>query len=70
MVLVILAVIIAAGYLAGVVVGLVLAVVLFAFSYGRVELVREVAFGDDLPQQRRPPGRPNARRCAGSRTAS
>ena len=45
-VLVILAVIIGRGYLDGVVVGLVLAVVLFAVSYGRVELVREVAFGD------------------------
>ena len=44
-VLVILAVIIARGYLAGVVIGLVLAVVLFAINYGRVELVREVAFG-------------------------
>ena len=44
-VLVILAAIIARGYLAGIVVGLVLAVVLFAISYGRVELVREVAFG-------------------------
>jgi len=45
-VLVILAVIIAQGYLAGIVVGLVLAAVLFAFSYGRVDLVREVSFGD------------------------
>jgi sulfate permease, SulP family len=45
-VLVILAVIIGRGYLDGVVVGLVLAVVLFAVSYGRVELVREVAFGE------------------------
>jgi sulfate permease, SulP family len=45
-VLVILAVIIARGFLPGVVIGLVLAVVLFAVSYGRVELVREVAFGD------------------------
>ena len=42
---VILAVIIAQGYLAGIVVGLVLAAVLFAFSYGRVDLVREVPFG-------------------------
>ncbi|HEX6332385.1 MAG TPA: SulP family inorganic anion transporter [Actinomycetota bacterium] len=33
------------GFLPGVVLGLVLAFVLFAFSYGRVELVREVAFG-------------------------
>jgi sulfate permease, SulP family len=45
-VLVILAAIIARGFLPGVVIGLVLAVVLFAVSYGRVELVREVAFGD------------------------
>ncbi len=28
------------------VIGLVLAVVLFAVSYGRIELVREVAFGE------------------------
>ena len=45
-VLVILAVIIGVGFLPGVVVGLILSVVLFAVSYGRVELVREVAFGD------------------------
>ena len=45
-VLVILAVIVSRGFLPGVVVGLVLAVVLFAVSYGRVELVREVAFGE------------------------
>ena len=45
-VLVILAVIVGKGFLPGVVVGLVLAVVLFAVSYGRVELVREVAFGE------------------------
>jgi SulP family sulfate permease len=45
-VVVILAVIIAKGFLPGVVLGLVLAVVLFAVSYGRIELVREVAFGD------------------------
>jgi SulP family sulfate permease len=45
-VLVILAVIIGRGYLDGVVVGLVMAVVLFAVSYGRIELVREVAFGE------------------------
>jgi SulP family sulfate permease len=45
-VLAILAVIIGRGYLPGVVVGLVLAVVLFAVSYGRIELVREVAFGE------------------------
>ncbi len=45
-VLVILAVIIGPGFLPGVVVGLVLAVVLFAVNYGRIELVREVAFGE------------------------
>ena len=44
--LVILAVIVGKGFLPGVVVGLVLAVVLFAVSYGRIELVREVAFGE------------------------
>ncbi|HEX6332384.1 MAG TPA: SulP family inorganic anion transporter [Actinomycetota bacterium] len=42
--LVILAAIVVRGFFPGVVVGLVLAVVLFAISYGRVELVREVAF--------------------------
>jgi len=45
-VLVILAAIIARGFLPGVVVGLVLAVVLFAVNYGRIELVREVVFGE------------------------
>jgi SulP family sulfate permease len=45
-VLVILAVIIAQGYLAGIVVGLVFALVLFAFSYGRVDLVRQGSFAD------------------------
>ena len=45
-VLVILAVIIVQGYLAGIVVGLVLAALLFAFSYGRVDLVRQASFGD------------------------
>jgi len=45
-VLVILAAIIARGFLPGVVVGLVLAVVLFAVNYGRIQLVREVAFGE------------------------
>jgi SulP family sulfate permease len=34
------------GFLPGVVIGLVLAVVLFAISYGRIDLVREVAFGE------------------------
>jgi SulP family sulfate permease len=45
-VLVILVGIIALGFLPGVVIGLVLAVVLFAISYGRIELVREGAFGE------------------------
>jgi SulP family sulfate permease len=45
-VLVILVGIIAWGFLPGVVIGLVAAVVLFAISYGRIELVREVAFGE------------------------
>ena len=34
------------GFLIGVVIGLVLAVALFAISYGRIDLVREVAFGE------------------------
>ena len=66
-VLVILAVIIAPGVPAGRRGGLVLAVVLFAVSYGRIELVREVAFGDDLPLQRRPPP-PSGRACADGRS--
>ena len=45
-VVLILAVIVGKGFMPGVVVGLVLAVVLFTVSYGRVELVREVRFGD------------------------
>ena len=45
-VLVILMVVVAMGYLPGIVVGLVLAVGLFAFSYGRVDLVHEVTFGE------------------------
>jgi sulfate permease, SulP family len=45
-VLVILLGIIVWGFLIGVVIGLVLAVLLFAISYGRIELVREVAFGE------------------------
>jgi len=45
-VLAILLAIIVWGFLIGVVIGLVLAVVLFAVSYGRIELVREVAFGE------------------------
>ena len=34
------------GFRDGVVIGLVLAVMLFAINYGRIELVREVAFGE------------------------
>jgi SulP family sulfate permease len=34
------------GFREGVVIGLVLAVMLFAINYGRIELVREVAFGE------------------------
>ena len=45
-VVVILVGIIVWGFKEGVVIGLVLAVVLFAVSYGRIELVREVAFGE------------------------
>ncbi len=45
-VLVILAGIIVWGFLPGVVIGLVLAVMLFVINYGRIELVREVAFGE------------------------
>ncbi|HEX6399150.1 MAG TPA: SulP family inorganic anion transporter [Actinomycetota bacterium] len=44
--LVILVGIIVWGFLIGVVIGLVLAVALFAISYGRIDLVREVAFGE------------------------
>jgi sulfate permease, SulP family len=45
-VLAILATVIVWGFLIGVVVGIVLAGVLFAVSYGRIELVHEVAFGE------------------------
>ncbi len=45
-VLVILATIIGRDFLTGIVVGLVLAGVLFAVNYGRIELVREVTFGE------------------------
>jgi sulfate permease, SulP family len=45
-VLLILAGVIVWGFLIGVVLGLVLAIVLFAVSYGRIELVHEVAFGE------------------------
>jgi sulfate permease, SulP family len=56
-VLVILAAFIGLGLLPGVVIGLVLAIVLFAVSYGRIELVREVAFGETYHSNvDRPPG--------------
>jgi len=42
----ILAVVVVRGFMPGFVVGIVLAVVLFAVSYGQVDLVHEVAFGD------------------------
>ena len=69
-VIAILAVIIAQGYLAGIVVGLVLALVLFAFSYGRVDLVREVSFADPyLSNVDRPPAERAALRRMGDRVA-
>ena len=58
-VVVILVGIIVWGFLVGVVIGLVLAVVLFAISYGRIELVREVAFGETYRSQRRSAARPS-----------
>jgi SulP family sulfate permease len=65
-VLVILAGIIARGFLPGVVIGLVMAVVLFAVSYGRIELVREVSFGDTYRSNvDRPPHERAALRQAG-----
>jgi SulP family sulfate permease len=67
-VLVILAVIVGRGFLPGVVVGLVLAVVLFAVSYGRVELVREVSFGETYHSNvDRPPGQRALLRTMGDR---
>jgi SulP family sulfate permease len=45
-VLAILAAVIVWGFLIGVAIGIVLAGVLFAVSYGRIELVHEVAFGE------------------------
>ena len=65
-VLVILAVIIGRGYLPGVEVGLVLAVVLFTVNYGRIELVREVAFGETYHSNvDRPPAERAALRTMG-----
>jgi sulfate permease, SulP family len=56
-VLVILGVVVARGYMPGFVVGLVLAVALLALSYGRVELVHEVTFGEVYRSSTdRPPG--------------
>ena len=67
-VLVILAGIIAKGFLPGVVIGLVMAVVLFAVSYGRIELVHEVAFGDTHRSNvDRPPAERAALRTMGDR---
>ena len=67
-VLVILAGIIAKGFLPGVVIGLVMAVILFAVSYGRVELVDEVAFGDTRHSNvDRPPAERAALRTMGAR---
>jgi len=67
-VLLILATIIARGFLPGVVIGLVLAVVLFAISYGRIELVREVEFGDTYHSNvDRPPGERAALRALADR---
>ena len=67
-VLVIFAGIIAKGFLPGVVIGLVMAVVLFAVSYGRVELVDEVAFGDTRHSNvDRPPAERAALRTMGAR---
>ncbi len=67
-VLVILAAIIARGFLPGVVLGLVLAIVLFAVSYGRIELVREVGFGETFRSNvQRPPAEREALRAMGDR---
>jgi sulfate permease, SulP family len=65
-VLVILAAVIARGFLPGVVLGLVLAVVLFVVNYGRIELVREVAFGETYHSNvDRPPAERAALRTRG-----
>ena len=65
-VLVILGGIMAKGFLPGVVIGLVMAIVLFAFNYGRIELVREVAFGDTYRSKvDRPPAERAALRTTG-----
>jgi SulP family sulfate permease len=65
-VLVILAAVIARGFLPGVVLGLVLAGVLFAVNYGRIELVREVPFGETYHSNvDRPPAERAALRTRG-----
>jgi SulP family sulfate permease len=67
-VLVILAAFIVRGLIPGVVIGLVLAIVLFAVSYGRIELVREVAFGETYHSNvDRPPGQRAVLRSMGDR---
>jgi len=67
-VLVILATIIGRDFLTGVVVGLVLAGVLFAVNYGRLELVREVAFGETYHSNvDRPPAERGALEAMGDR---
>ena len=67
-VLVILATIIGRDFVTGVVVGLVLAGILFAVNYGRIELVREVAFGETYHSNvDRPPGERAALRAMGDR---
>ena len=67
-VLVILAAFIVRGLIPGVVIGLVLAIVLFAVSYGRIELVREVAFGETYHSNvDRPPGQRAVLRALGDR---
>ncbi|HET9248668.1 MAG TPA: SulP family inorganic anion transporter, partial [Actinomycetota bacterium] len=67
-VLLILAAIVARGFLPGVVLGLVLAVVLFAVDYGRIELVREVAFGQTYHSNvDRPPAERTALAAMGDR---
>jgi sulfate permease, SulP family len=67
-VLVILAAFIGRGLLPGVVIGLVLSIVLFAVSYGRIELVREVAFGETYRSNvDRPPGQRAVLRSMGDR---
>jgi SulP family sulfate permease len=66
--LVIVAGIVTKGFLPGVVIGLVMAVVLFAVSYSRIELLREVAFGETYRSNvDRPPAERAALRTMGGR---